>query len=301
MPPKPDLIGHRGGEQLGPENTIEVAETALNHGIVGWEVDIAISLDGVPFLMHDSNLKRTTNVEEVFPDRENERADSFTWSELRKLNAGSWYVDSDPWALIATGAISKETAQNYENAKIPSFSEVLNFTRFHDLILDFDTRHPPEGHPYREDFVEILFDMTLNSGMDLNKVMIPTSSDEWLDRIDSHGVAEIWTYRDYINTGDGYTNEEYRKLYEDEVPVMVYTIDSTERFHQLWCLGVRWVKTNAPHKFDGVKKPAWYLRMEIYLLIWSLTSASVVLLAIFKGWKHHEHEEKSGNKNKPER
>ena len=66
---KPDVIAHRGGSQLGPENTIEVAEVALDYDIVGWEVDIAISNDGKPFLMHDSDLKRTTDLEKVFPNK----------------------------------------------------------------------------------------------------------------------------------------------------------------------------------------------------------------------------------------
>jgi len=282
LPTKPDIIGHRGGAHIGPENTIEVAEVALDYDIVGWEVDIAISYDGVPFIMHDDTLKRTTDVEEIFPDRKSDRMDSFKWKDLRKLNAGSWYVELDPWGLIARGIITKEQIEKYNNAKIPSFEEVLNFTRDNDLILDFDTRFPPEDHPYHAIFMEILLNMTIDSSIDLSKIMIPTSSEEWLDLIESRGAIDIWTYENYYNTGDVYTNAEYLAFYEDDFPIMVYTIDSIERFCQLWCLGVTWVKTNAPHKFMNINNPIWYLSIQSYILIWiiiyitGITSAIVI-------------------------
>lgn len=50
------------------------------------------SYDGVPFLMHDQTLQRTTNVHEVFPNRTNTLASMFTWAELESLNAGAWFL-----------------------------------------------------------------------------------------------------------------------------------------------------------------------------------------------------------------
>ncbi|MHA1292668.1 MAG: glycerophosphodiester phosphodiesterase family protein, partial [Promethearchaeota archaeon] len=284
LPPKPDIIGHRGGAELGPENTIEVVEVALDYDIVGWEVDIAISYDGIPFIMHDDTLKRTTNVEDIFPDRKDDYAHSFKWNELRRLDAGSWYIEKDPWGLIARGLITKEQAETYKGAKIPSFKEVLNFSRDNDLILDFDTKSPPEDHPYSEKYIEILFNLTLESGIDLSKVMIPTLSEEWLNLIEERNATDIWTYEDYDNTGDGYSNAEYRAAYERDFTIMVYTIDSIERFSQLWCLGVKWVKTNAPHKFIDLEKPLWYMHFNSYVILWIIVyiaaGCSAILIKI---------------------
>ena len=268
LPSKPDIIAHRGGSQLGPENTLEVAEVALDYDIVGWEVDIAISYDGVPFLMHDDTLERTTDVEEVFPEKNSERADSFKWKDLQKLNAGSWFVEFDPFNTVKSGILSKDQLKNYEDAKIPSFEEVLNFTRENDLILDFDTQHPPEDHPYYETYIGILFNMTIELMDDLSKIMIPTSSERWLDLIEENDVEEIWTYADYDNTGDGYNNQEYREFYQQDFPIMVYTINSLERFSQLWCLGVSWVKTDIPHKYVDIEEPLWFMLSESYIMIW---------------------------------
>ena len=50
-------------------------------------------MDGVPFLLRDAFLLRTTNVEKVFPDRKNEPAHSFNMSDLQTLDAGSWFLE----------------------------------------------------------------------------------------------------------------------------------------------------------------------------------------------------------------
>ena len=46
------------------------------------------SLDGVPFLMHDATLRRTTNVEEEFPELARRPASMLNWTILQRLNAG---------------------------------------------------------------------------------------------------------------------------------------------------------------------------------------------------------------------
>lgn len=51
------------------ENTLPAFELAANYDIYSLESDLQFSLDGVPFMMHDINLRRTTNVRDVFPER----------------------------------------------------------------------------------------------------------------------------------------------------------------------------------------------------------------------------------------
>ena len=57
----PRIIGHRGVKNLAPENTIESILEAIRLGLKWIEVDVKISKDGIPFLLHDDNLDRTTN------------------------------------------------------------------------------------------------------------------------------------------------------------------------------------------------------------------------------------------------
>lgn len=59
-----------------------------------WSSDspCAFSSDGIPFLMHDERLTRTTDVASVFPDRVNSHSSNFSWAELKRLNAGAWFL-----------------------------------------------------------------------------------------------------------------------------------------------------------------------------------------------------------------
>ncbi len=288
LPPKPNIIAHRGASHLAPEDTIVAGELAVEHGAVGWEVDIRISIDGELFLLHDDTLTRTTDVEDIFPNRKNDRAETFTLSELRQLDAGSWFADKDPYGALAFGRISKEDGENYRGIQIPTFEEVLNFTRDNGFYIDFDTKLPSSSHLYSEVYFETIMNETLESGIDLTKVMIFTSDAEWIDLINQKNATDILLGMDMrsnpsleefemseynytiIKTGDEYSNELYRSFYLHNLPVMVYTIDSIERFSQLWCLGTTFIMTNEVHTFNDLKNPIWYLNIEIYIVLWSI-------------------------------
>ena len=51
------------------------------------------SFDGVPFLLHDKTFRRTTNVAEVFPEMVDMDASLFNISQIKSLNAGSWFLE----------------------------------------------------------------------------------------------------------------------------------------------------------------------------------------------------------------
>ena len=57
----PKLIGHRGVKDLSPENTLDSIHLAHNLGLKWIEVDVKVSKDLVPILLHDDNLDRTIN------------------------------------------------------------------------------------------------------------------------------------------------------------------------------------------------------------------------------------------------
>ena len=57
----PKLIGHRGVKDLCPENTLESIAMALELGLTFVEIDVKISKDKLPILLHDDTLDRTTN------------------------------------------------------------------------------------------------------------------------------------------------------------------------------------------------------------------------------------------------
>ena len=59
--PYPRWIAHRGAGKLAPENTLAAFRLGAAHGYRMFECDAKLSSDGVPFLMHDATLERTTN------------------------------------------------------------------------------------------------------------------------------------------------------------------------------------------------------------------------------------------------
>jgi glycerophosphoryl diester phosphodiesterase len=116
------LIAHRGASAYAPEHTVAAYELAIEQGADFIEPDLQITKDGVLIALHDLTLERTTNVEDVFPDRAQERlirgqptqvwpVSEFTLEEVRTLDAGSWFGEA------------------FTGARVPTFKEVIELSR----------------------------------------------------------------------------------------------------------------------------------------------------------------------------
>ena len=84
MQTKPFIWAHRGASGLAPENTMAAFTLAEQVGSDGIELDVHLSRDGVPVVIHDEAVDRTTDGHGVV-------ADLFS-RELRELDAGSWFA-----------------------------------------------------------------------------------------------------------------------------------------------------------------------------------------------------------------
>lgn len=87
----PTVIAHRGASAYAPENTLAAVDKAAALGIRWVENDVQRTRDGELVVLHDDNLRRTTDVEEVFPDRAPWKVNDFTAAEIARLDAGSWF------------------------------------------------------------------------------------------------------------------------------------------------------------------------------------------------------------------
>lgn len=88
------IASHRGGGATAPENTLAAVSGALAGGFEYVEVDVALTADGHPVLMHDAKVDRTTNG--------SGRLDSLTLAEVRALDAGSWFDPSFAGTRVPT-------------------------------------------------------------------------------------------------------------------------------------------------------------------------------------------------------
>jgi len=117
--PYPLWIAHRGAGMLAPENTLAAFRKGARHGYRAFECDVKLSLDDVPFLLHDDTLDRTTPERGVAGDR--------PWAELSRLDAGDWH------------------SEKYAGEPIPTLEAVAAFVRANGFALNLEIK-PTPGH-----------------------------------------------------------------------------------------------------------------------------------------------------------
>ncbi|KAG9477028.1 glycerophosphodiester phosphodiesterase 1 [Eleutherodactylus coqui] len=113
---KPYNIAHRGGAHDAPENTLAAIRLAAKNGAVAVELDLEFTKDGVPILMHDDTVERTTDGSGKLSD--------LTFTEIRKLNP----------------AANHRLRHLYNDEKVPTWDEAVKECFHHNLIIYFDVK-----------------------------------------------------------------------------------------------------------------------------------------------------------------
>lgn len=115
--PYPRWIAHRGAGKLAPENTLAAFRLGASHGFRAFECDVKLSADGVPFLLHDATLQRTTSGHGP--------AAALAWADLARLDAGSWH------------------SRRYAGEPVPSFAAIARFCVRNDYALNVEIKPSP--------------------------------------------------------------------------------------------------------------------------------------------------------------
>jgi glycerophosphoryl diester phosphodiesterase len=101
--PYPFWIAHRGAGRAAPENTLAAFRAGAALGYTAFECDVQVSRDGMPFLLHDDTLARTTNGHGLACEK--------PWHALALLDAGGWhsaaYAGEPPCSLVALAAAAQ--------------------------------------------------------------------------------------------------------------------------------------------------------------------------------------------------
>ncbi|MDV7185826.1 glycerophosphodiester phosphodiesterase family protein [Lutibacter sp. TH_r2] len=122
------IIAHRGSTFWAPEETEAAFRWARNMGADYLELDLQRTEDGFLLALHDGNLRRTSNIESVFPGSEDLPVSAFTLAELRELDAGSWFNEDEP----------ENARSSFENQKICTLEEVLMIAQGYRIKRDSD-------------------------------------------------------------------------------------------------------------------------------------------------------------------
>lgn len=101
-PPVPDrLIGHRGAAASAPENTLASFQAASAAGARWVEFDVKLTAEGVPIVLHDDTLDRTTNGQGPVA--------ALCLADLKDLDAGSWFSTDFAGERVPTLAETLDT------------------------------------------------------------------------------------------------------------------------------------------------------------------------------------------------
>ncbi len=126
--PYPRWVAHRGAGKLAPENTLAAFRLGASHGYRMFECDVKLSADGVPFLMHDAELTRTTNAAARTAagiDGTSDIGGDYPWSVLSQLDAGSWHSPA------------------YAGEPLPTFEAIARYCRANGHFLNIEIKATP--------------------------------------------------------------------------------------------------------------------------------------------------------------
>uniref|UniRef100_A0A3Q4AEN5 GP-PDE domain-containing protein n=1 Tax=Mola mola TaxID=94237 RepID=A0A3Q4AEN5_MOLML len=264
LPDKPKLIGHRGAPMLAPENTMMSFQRSIACGVTAFETDVQLSKDRIPFLMHDHNsgfLRRTTDVEQKFPDKIFNHSSDFTWEELQSLNAGEWFPK------VRTGQ-EKNTASNQT---IPSLRQLLKLAQENNISVIFDLYSPD-----KENDTEDVVDVILDSGIDPSLILwLPSTKREYVKKT-APGFIHI--YNDIIGCFSWDLAEIKIYSIKMDVKVNLWVVNERWLFSLLWCAGASSVTTNSCHLLKDMERPD--LAPQTYKIIWITVDIASALIMI---------------------
>ena len=123
--PYPRWVAHRGAGRLAPENTLAAFRLGASHGYRMFECDVKLSADGIPFLMHDATLQRTTNAVTQLGAGNSAIAGDHSWSALSQLDAGGWH------------------SRTFAGEPLPSLDNIARFCLHNGHFLNIEIKPTP--------------------------------------------------------------------------------------------------------------------------------------------------------------
>ena len=224
----PKLIGHRGVKNLCPENTLESINKAFDLGLSYIEVDVKVSKDEIPILLHDDTLDRTTNG--------NGLVVNFNYEDLIKLDAGGFFynkktdifipklVDVLKLCKIRNGNINIELKPNMGFEKI-NVRKIIELTKeIEDVEIFYST-----------------FD--INSFIEISNLFFNSNRSFLLDSFDEYSLVDFISISENYNANicglniELISKEIIEKIKEKNLLVTVFSenkislIDAKECFN----------------------------------------------------------------------
>ncbi|WP_216829325.1 glycerophosphodiester phosphodiesterase [Alkalihalobacterium elongatum] len=127
-----EVFAHRGLSGLYPENTMIAFKAAAKLPIDGIELDVQLTKDNVPIVIHDVTLDRTTEGRGMVREH--------TLDQIRSYSAGTWY------------------SEQFRVEKVPTLEEVLVWAKEETLKLNIELKGPAWEREELWEAVKLLID-----------------------------------------------------------------------------------------------------------------------------------------------
>jgi len=235
---RPLVIAHRGDSAAAPENTLPAFAQALTTGADLVELDYHHSRDGVPVVMHDHTLDRTTDAVTRW-GRKEVRVDATDVADLQTLDAGAWFgpafagarvpLLTEALATIQRGSVTlieRKAGDAATCAGLLRERGLINYV----VVQSFDW-----------DFLRALHALVPEQALG---ALGPTGPEKALSPAHAEAVVELGAK--IIVWSENITPEGIRAAHAGGLKVWIYTIDDPEKARALVALGVDGIITNRP-------------------------------------------------------
>lgn len=232
----PPVIAHRGVRNEAPENTFAAFEKVSASGATWLETDVKLTHDGVPILIHDETLERTTNGHGLVADH--------TWKNLESLDAGAWF---NP---------------NFHGQTIPRLADALRLVLAHKLHINLEIK-PCPGRVKATVMVTLIeaskiwpenVAPPLISSFDIEALTIAAQMhpewprgllldrwhDNWGDLVKTAGASTINLNASVL------TQDRVESLRQAKLPILAYTVNDIADAKRLLQWGVTAVFSDNP-------------------------------------------------------
>ncbi len=237
---RPHVIAHRGDPLRAPENTVAAISRAASLRVDSIEFDVHLTADGVPVVMHDATVDRTTNG--------SGRVAELDAARIRELDAGSWFDESFADERVPTLSEAIEAAGRsymnvhvkcHENGSDRAEKAIVKALREADAVdRCWITHHTRHGlHRFRQ------------LEPKLRLCWLPRGGTPDIEYIDD---AFYMTYRIIQPSFRVVTSEFVEYAHSKEMWINVFWADDIELMRQLTELGVDGILTNVPNRLQGV-------------------------------------------------
>jgi glycerophosphoryl diester phosphodiesterase len=221
------LYAHRGASAEAPENTLAAFCRAVETGADGIELDVHLCADGVPVVIHDETLERTT-------DGCGQIA-TCSLARLRKLDAGSWFAPIFAGERVPT----LEDTLRLLAGRLRLNLEVKD-TRAGMAVLEL-LRHFAQADVVVSSFAYPLLSQLRRAAPDLPLAVLAGS--DWHRAVARAAALRACALHPHVDLVNRPLLAACRQL---QLPVLAWTVDDPSRARTLARLGIAGLFTNDP-------------------------------------------------------